>query len=190
MLIRLASDAFGYWHRLGTWFKPSRELSVLEEYAVKHHPAAQILAELGRLYIRMNCPKSAERCLRRYVAVHPESAQAHAVIAELCLTQNKYRQALKDSARALKHDRNCRLGHTTMGVAHFQLGQWAETVRALRQALWLSDESGEKADFHSILAKAHDGLGEAEQADEHRRKARELGADSRPGGSAAPAKGS
>ncbi len=121
-----------------------------------------VLAELGKLYMRIGGYSDAERCFRRYVAVHPECAEVHADIAHSCLMQKRFARAIKDADRALRYDRNCWLAHTIKGDAHARLGRWEEAIAALKQSLWLSDIDVDDACVHNTLARSYEHAGEHE----------------------------
>ena len=174
MIMRVAYKFYRCWHRFASWLEPQRELAGLEDAARGRKEHARVLFELFKLYVNLDLPANAERCMRRYVELYPDCAPAHAEIAHMCMRQGRHEQAVKAAERALRYDRNCWLAYAILGESELHLGNSARAVSALKQAVWLSDVDAADGRVHAMLAKAYGRLGKTELADAHRQRASEL----------------
>lgn len=95
MRLNIAYAFYRYWHRFASWLDPQKELAGLEDAAQGRREHARVLCELFKLYVNLDQFAKAERCMRRYAALCPDCASAHAEIAHMCMRQGHYKKAVK-----------------------------------------------------------------------------------------------
>ena len=120
-----------------------------------------------------------ERCLKHYIALLPEDAKGYERLAVVHLAQNRYNDAIAAADKVLVYDRNHEYAYQLKGMAFLSLGEWEESVRQFRQALWISDVDWLDGWVHARMASVYEMLGQLEEAGKHWRRAIELNPDVR-----------
>lgn len=94
----------------------------------------------------LSLPELADRALdalRKAIAIAPDRALAHSRLASAYLTRQRYEEAQRAAAEAVRLDPNLPTGHGILGrILWFGLGRFEEGIRELEIAASLNTEGG------------------------------------------------
>jgi tetratricopeptide (TPR) repeat protein len=124
--------------------------------------------EAGRQLILARRPELAERELRRWLALYPDSAQGHALLAWSLAQQGQADEAVRCGEEAVRLEPDWAYPHAVLAEVHLEVRRHADAERSVLAALALDPSN---PGYHAILAaallnqgqsRAHEGLRAAE----------------------------
>ncbi|MEX2093338.1 MAG: alkaline phosphatase family protein [Pirellulales bacterium] len=149
-----------------------RALGYLEQAEQIDAERPGLLLQIGEAYLRLRQVERAEQTFQRVVAIDPDNPQSYLGFCRVQMLRQEYATAAEMALRAIGLRYQLPMAHFLLGRALFRLGRTLQAVEALHVALSINPHF---AEAHRMLAIIHRRrLGDFEQADKHRRLAREM----------------
>jgi tetratricopeptide (TPR) repeat protein len=89
---------------------------------------------VGTLYLFMDRPKDAERCLDKALAVAPKVSGAHTSLGMLALQQNNLDKAESELKAELENHRNDQSALAELGEVRYRQGRWSDAAVLLSKS--------------------------------------------------------
>lgn len=152
----------------------------IEEFANKMTIASEIAPwsyvaplSMGEMYMRFKKFDSAERWLRKTIAIDFGVATAHELLSQVLRATGKISQSLEEIKIAVTEQPRSGKLKLSLGNAYLRNGQYQSAINALQQALKLIDKNDAQlmAKGSNIMGKAKMGKGESEDTSELKEEA-------------------
>lgn len=131
--------------------RPRRAVAVPEASPRKMETFEQDLAPIRELMSREECEQEAAGELRRLVEKYPENAQAYQHLGEHLNRCQMHREAVEAFRKGLELDTENALLHWDLALAYQRMGQRADAVRHLQQAISFNLDTGLKQHAARLL---------------------------------------
>ncbi len=139
------------------------------------NPNANLL--LGKAYIQLNQYENAEAALKKYLAAFPDDrevqANANEDLSKIYMDQKNYPKAVEALKRVLAVDRGNFGAFQNLGVAYFQMKDYAHAVTAWNSALKIKKD----ARIYKFLGFSYYNLGKFPEAIQNYEKSKKMNPD-------------
>lgn len=126
-----------------------------------------ILVQIGDVFSRQRRWKDAEQAYKKAIVLHSEMAQAHQGLANVYIRTKKNQEAMDAALSAVGLVHRLPQAHTSLGVALARTGNYERALVAFQMAARFAPKN---IKVHRWLVITYEQLGQAVQADQHRRK--------------------
>lgn len=130
--IGLSSHGFEYWDPLdrhgSVRMASARRLDLVDVLV-------QGYLRMARGYANLKSYQHGARVAQWVLGMRPGSAEAHQILGQCLLGEQRPREALEMCSRALEHDRRLADAYLVQGNAYSMMNQWPEAVERYRQAI-------------------------------------------------------